>query len=149
MTSYTWACRLWRRAAPAAGDSRRHAGKHQKSETRVRLDAHERVIRIEVVDVLARDDLMLDEHGRRDRPFSQDVDRQGEEAAAVFLGKVPHRRDEGGARLPELGTSVRFGILANDGTAVGASGFLERACGAERARVVGGANENPLGLRLA
>ena len=74
---------------------------------------------------------------------AEDVERQGDQAAAVFLGKVAHRRDEGRARLSELGARVGFGVLADDGTAVGTAGFLEGARGAERAGVVGGADQNP------
>ena len=46
----------------------------------VGLHADQRVVRIEVIDVLARDDLVLHEHGRRHRPAAQDLERQPDHA---------------------------------------------------------------------
>src|SRR5438034_7171152 len=45
------------------------------SRGRARGDLHQLVIRVDVIDVLGRDELMLHEHGGRHRPAMQDVER--------------------------------------------------------------------------
>src|SRR5687767_4767105 len=45
-------------------------------ESRVRLDAHEGIVRIQVIHVVTGDDLVLDEHRRRGRPAAEQLEGQ-------------------------------------------------------------------------
>ena len=59
---------------------------------------HQMIVRVDVVDVLRRDQLVLDEHGRRHRTAMEDVERDGDDFGAVLLRKIRDRPDESGAR---------------------------------------------------
>ena len=52
-----------------------------------------------MVDVLRRDQLVLDEHGRRHRPAMEDVERDGDDFGAVLLRKIRDRSDQARAAL--------------------------------------------------
>ena len=66
-----------RRTAEPAHDFRA-SGPSRPSVPGVRLDAQQRVVRIEVIHVVARDDVVLHEHGGRHRPAAEDAERSGE-----------------------------------------------------------------------
>jgi hypothetical protein len=130
----------------AAPDPR---GAEAPLEPRRRLHAQQRVVGIEVVEVLGRDDLVPHEDGGRHRALGQDVEGQPDQAVAVLLREVADGGHQRRARLAQLGARVRLGVLAHDGAGGGATGLLEGAGGAQRAGVVGGAHQDVLRLRLA
>lgn len=51
--------------------------------------SHARVVRVEMIDVLACDDLLLDEDRRRHGTAAEDLERKTDQPIAVLLGKVP------------------------------------------------------------
>ena len=87
---------------------------------------------------------MVNEDGRRNRPPRQDVEREPDQIVAVALGKVGNRGDQRSPRIAEFGARVRFGVLPGNRAMRVAAGLLEGARGAERARVVGGADQDRL-----
>src|SRR5204863_9548939 len=60
---------------------------------------HQQIVRVDVIDVFRRDQLVLDEHGRRDGAAIEDVERHGHDLGAVFLGEIGNRSDQPGFRL--------------------------------------------------
>ena len=84
--------RLWRlfRLKPEATRSiwKLHHRYKKRSEAREPLDAHQRVVRIEMIDVVAGDELVLDEDGRRDGAPAQQVEGEADDAFAVSLREV-------------------------------------------------------------
>src|SRR4051812_29401999 len=78
-----------------------------------RRELHQTVVRVDVIDVLGRHQLMLDEDGRRHRTAVQDVEREGEDFRAVLLREIGDRTDQPGARLPQLGAPFRRRVLAH------------------------------------
>ena len=57
-------------------------------ESRERLDAEQRVVGIQVIHVVARDELMLDEDRRRHGAASEQIQRHPNHAVAVLFRKV-------------------------------------------------------------
>src|SRR5262245_49318061 len=108
----------------------------------------QRVVRIDLVDVFGGDHLMVNEDGWRNGPPREDVERKPDQIVAIALGKVGHRGDERGARIAKFSARIRFGVLPGDRAVCVAAGLLEGARGAQRARVVGGADQNAPRLRL-
>ena len=53
-------------------------------------DLHQSIVWVDVIDGLGRDELVLDEDGRRHRPAVEDIERDGDDLGAVLLGKVRH-----------------------------------------------------------
>jgi hypothetical protein len=90
-----------------------------------RLRATEqRVVRIDVVDVRRRDDLVVDE-GAGAPAVSEDVEGQLQHAVAVAFREEPHRRHERRPRLPELGAGVGLPVVPDDRAGLRAAGFLK------------------------
>jgi hypothetical protein len=58
--------------------------------------AQERVVRVNGVDILRGDELMLDEDRGGSRFPGQDVEREADDAGAVALGKKGDRPDQPG-----------------------------------------------------
>src|SRR5687767_13712704 len=73
------------------------------SETRVSFNAHQRVVRIEVIDVVAIDDLVLHEYRGRYLPPVENIVLQTDQSVAVLLGKIADRRHKRRERLSQLG----------------------------------------------
>src|SRR6266545_2120120 len=70
--------------------------------------SEQRVVRIEMVDVLGRDELVADEQGGRGLPVGQDIEGQLDEAVSVPVGEEADGRDEGTAWLSQLCPRVRL-----------------------------------------
>src|SRR5258705_13921582 len=88
-------------------------------------DAEHRVIRIEVIDVLACNDLMAGKDRRRHRLLRQNVERQANQPRAITLGKESHRCHERSPALAQLDTRIGFGILPHDRAIQLTAGLLE------------------------
>src|SRR2546428_6595420 len=104
-------------------------------------DVHQLVVRIDMIDVLGRDELMLHEDRRRHRSSVQDVERDVDDLGAILFWKVRDRPNQPCARLAQLGAAFGRRVLSHDGARFGAAGFLKGAQRAERARIVDRADE--------
>src|SRR5688500_5885873 len=105
---------------------------------------HQLVVRVDVVDVLRRHQLMFHEDRRRHRTAVQDVEREREDLGAVLFREVRDRPDQPRARLAQLLASLGRGILAHHRAAVAAARLLEGAERTERTGIVDRADEDPL-----
>ena len=96
-----------------------------------------------MIDVVARHQLVFDEDGWRGGAAAEEVEGEADHALAVAFGEVAHRRNQGTVLGAQLGAGVGLRVLADDRAAVAAAGFLEGAGRAERAWIVGGADQDP------
>src|SRR6186713_1045611 len=102
------------------------------------------IVRVDVIDVFRRDELMLDEDGWRNRPAMKDIQGHGDDVGAVLFGEVGDRSDQARAWCAKLGAAFRGRVLTHDRAALAAPGFLQRAQCTERAWVIDRANQKAL-----
>ena len=95
------------------------------------------VVRVEVVDVIRRDYLVIGEHGGRHALRARISSASRISPSPYFSGKYATEAISRVRGVAQLGARLGLGILAHDRAIVGAAGLLKRPQRAQRAGIVG------------